>query len=291
MDKYTRREFIQSSAAALPILSGASVVQANSPKASDVIELGRSRLPVSRLGFGAGDGRGKVFLEMGQNNFTRLIRYAYDRGIRFFDLDPSHIHEMMAKALHGVERSSYTLITGTSHRPHDELPGLIDRFRKELDTDYIDGVLITAISAGNWAEEFGPYRDILSQAKADGRIKAHGVSVHGMDALLTLEHDPWVEFALISFNHKGVYMDSPLGVEWTLEQQRDESLPVIQRIHAAGIGVTSMKTFGANGFDNSEERRECIRFILRQGCVDSMPIRFKRTDHLDEVIAMIEEGA
>lgn len=290
---HNRREFIQNgvvSIAALGSLAGMGEVYADSHKASEIVPFGRTHLPASRLGFGVGDGRGKVFLNMGQDRFTSLIRHALDRGIRYFDMDPSHIHGMMAKALQGIERSRYTLVTGTSRPKPDEIPGLIPRFLKELNTDYLDGMLITAIGRANWADEFKTLRDTLGEAKAKGQIRACGVSVHGLEGLKTLAFDPWVDFALISVNHRGIWMDGPEGEERSDIERRDLSLPVIQNIHQAGVGVASMKTFGATGFENEEERRKSIRFIIESGCVDTLPIRFENARQLDEVITMVEEG-
>lgn len=288
---YNRREFLQKGTASLAAFSAlnlAPLARAGASKAREIVEFGRTKLTASRLGFGVGDGRGKVFQQMGQEAFTKLIRQALDRGIRYFDMDPSHIHAMLARALQGVDRNAYTLVTGTSRPKKEEYPQLIERYRKDLNVDCIDGVLITAVGKANWAEEFKDLRDTLGAAKEKGIIKACGVSVHGLEGLKTLAADPWVDFALIGVNHKGVWMDGPEGQELSDAQRRDLSMPVIQQIHNAGVGVASMKTLGATGFENAEERKKSVQFILRSGCVDTMPIRFETIQQLDEVIAMIE---
>ena len=285
-----RRKFLQTGAvslAMLPALSLSQSVNAASTKASELVDFGRTKIKVSRLGFGVGDGRGKVFLNMGQETFTKLIHHAYSQGIRYFDMDPCHIQGMLAEALKGLDRNSYTLITGTSRPKAEDIPGLIPHFLKELKTDYIDGVLITAIGSANWAEEFKQLRDTLSTAKEKGLIKACGVSVHGLDGLKTLANDPWVDFSMPAINHKGTWMDGP--EEKSEIERRDIAMPFIRKIHDAGVGVTAMKTFGATGFENAEERQKSINFIMKSGCVDTMPIRFENTHQLDEVIAMMEK--
>ena len=53
--------------------------------ATDTVMLGRSKMEVTRLAFGTGTDGGAVQAGLGQQEFTRLVRYAYDHGIRFFE--------------------------------------------------------------------------------------------------------------------------------------------------------------------------------------------------------------
>jgi 1-deoxyxylulose-5-phosphate synthase len=290
---YNRREFIQKGTASLTALSALGLSgqsQAASCKASDIVSMGRGQFRASRLGMGVGDGRGKYYLNMGQDTFTKLIRHGYDQGIGYFDMDACHIHGMMANALAGIERSTYTLVTGIRPTGENALDEMIPRYLKEFKTDYIDGVLIIAIGKADWADQFKACRDMLSHAKEKGWIKGHGVSVHGYEGLKTLAVDPWVDFALISCNHRGKWMDAPAGQEADEPQRRDFSVPVIQQIHAAGVGIASMKTFGADGFENAQERQKAIAFNLKLGCIDTMPIHFKNTTELDQTIALFESA-
>jgi hypothetical protein len=110
-----------------------------------------------------------------------------------------------------------------------------------------------------------------------------------LEGLKTLAQDPWVDFALISVNHKGYWMDAPAGEKLEAIERRNISMPHIHAIHKAGVGITSMKTFAANGFEKAGDRKECLRFIRDEGCVDSMPIRFKTQQELDEVIQAMQE--
>ena len=52
--------------------------------AADTVVPSRSKVEATRLAFGTGTNSGGVQAALGQQGFTRLIRYAYDRGIRFF---------------------------------------------------------------------------------------------------------------------------------------------------------------------------------------------------------------
>jgi len=59
--------------------------------------------------FGTGSFSGQVQRDLGQDGFTRLVRYAYDNGIRFFETAESYgdMHRMLGVALKGLPRDSY----------------------------------------------------------------------------------------------------------------------------------------------------------------------------------------
>ena len=148
-----RREFIQRgllSISAIPTISSTCLKQPPNLKAQDVVSLGESGIDVSRLGFGLGVTFGKIYREMGQTAFSRLIHRAYDQGIRYFDLAGDiyvGMHLMLGEALKGVRRDSYYLITQTGRQIEETIPDLLTRYQKELRTDYFDAVLRTSVSA------------------------------------------------------------------------------------------------------------------------------------------------
>src|SRR5215469_10152053 len=113
MSPTTRRSFIKTGLAAgamattviLPLLAAKRT-------ASDTVVLGRSRIQVTRLAFGTGTNGGAVQAALGQQEFTRLVRYAYDRGIRFFETAEAYeTPEMLGLALKGLPRDSYQLMS------------------------------------------------------------------------------------------------------------------------------------------------------------------------------------
>jgi hypothetical protein len=293
-----RRQFIEECALALATLAGVSLNAASIGKpfrADDVVTLGRSKLRASRQSLGLGDGKADGFQKLGQAGFNRLIRHALDKGVRYFDLLPGPAHEMLGVALKGVPRERYALVTNFRH-PEEQNPArMFERFLQELQTDYLDAVLVGAILTKDWATEgkWAERRELLSAAKQAGRVKAHGVSVHGWEALRSIATDPWVELALVSCNHKGTWMDGPPGKKTTEIERRDLSAPLIADIHAAGIGTAGMKIFSHSGYrdakDPAEERLSAIRYVLSRGSIDTLPIMCQSIQEIDEVAAMINQ--
>jgi aryl-alcohol dehydrogenase-like predicted oxidoreductase len=200
---------------------------------------------------------------------------------------------MLAEALKGVPRERYTLVTNFRHPEEQDPAKMVERFLKELKTDYLDAVLAGAILTKDWATEskWAERRDLLSAAKQAGRIKAHGVSVHGFEALQSLPADPWVELALVSCNHKGTWMDAPAGKQATEIERRDLSVPLIHNIHAAGIGTAGMKIFSHSGYRDSsnpaEERSNAIRYVMSLGSIDTLPIMCESIHEFEEVRGII----
>src|SRR5579875_2575641 len=112
--RWSRREFLKAGAAAgaapfVPRALGAAPKRS----ATDWVTLGQSNVQVTRLALGTGTYGGEVQRQLGQAEFTRLVRYAYDRGIRFFETaDAYHgMPQMLATALNGLPRDSYRLMT------------------------------------------------------------------------------------------------------------------------------------------------------------------------------------
>src|SRR5258708_29582971 len=120
MHHNSRRDFLKTGLAAATLAAaGRLPVRAARQTATDWVTLGRSDIKVTRLAFGTGTYSGRVQRELGQDGFTKLVRYAYDRGIRFFETAESYpgMAEMLAIALKGLPRDSYRLMTQLSTPP------------------------------------------------------------------------------------------------------------------------------------------------------------------------------
>jgi aryl-alcohol dehydrogenase-like predicted oxidoreductase len=111
---YTRREFLKTGIVAGTLAVTASPLLSATPQtATDRVTLGKSGVKVTRLAFGTGSFSGRVQRDLGQEGFTKLARYAYDRGIRFFETAESYgeMHRMLGVALKGIPRDSYRIMS------------------------------------------------------------------------------------------------------------------------------------------------------------------------------------
>src|SRR6195256_940332 len=143
----TRRDFMKAGVGATVLWGiggGAGIAQPANRSATDWVTLGKSNVKVTRLAFGTGSHGGRVQRELGQEDFTRLVRHAYDRGIRFFETAESYhgMPEMLGIALKGIPRDNYKLMTKYTVHEDEDPSAKIDMFRKQLNAEYFDILLL-----------------------------------------------------------------------------------------------------------------------------------------------------
>ena len=292
MSERSRREFLKGTLAAGVVASHPRWADAATKRsATDWVTLGNSGVKVTRLAFGTGSWGGKVQRDLGQERFTRLVRHAYDRGIRFFETADaySEMHEMLAIALRGLPRDSYRLMTKMRVRGDEEPKATIDRFRKELESEYFDILLLHCVRVPDWAAQYERLRDALSEAKDKKVILAHGASCQG---LLPLRAGPantdWLDVALLRINPVGTRMDTLKQTDTDDLGDVNEVVGHIAQVRAKGTGVIGMKIIGEGLFKTPEERDASIRFVTKLGTVDSVTIGYKSEAEIDEAIARLD---
>jgi aryl-alcohol dehydrogenase-like predicted oxidoreductase len=285
MSRFTRRDFLAATfgAAALSRLGA----QPTKRLATDWVTLGKSNVKVTRLALGTGTFGGRVQRELGQEGFTSLVRHAYDRGIRFFETAEGYrgMPEMLGMALKGLPRESYTLMTKYSTPGSGANPGTkIDDFRRQLQTEYIDILLLHCLRPPTWETDYRPLQDGLSEAKSKKVILSHGASVHGLPALRTIPGNQWLDLLLMRTNHNGTRMDTPDQRDVDAPGNVDEVTAHAKKIHSQGMGVIGMKLCGEGRFTKAEEREAAMKYVMNLGSVDAVTIGFKSPAEIDEAI-------
>ena len=257
------------------------------------VKLGKSAIETSLLGIGTGvhaGNRTSFLTKQDRKKSIAIIQHAYDRGIRNFDCaDTYGTHGLVAEALAKKDRNEYQLTSKIWVRgggiPEPERPDadvVVERFRKELNTDYIDLVQIHCMVDENWTETQKKQMDILENLKAKGIIRAHGVSVHSLDAMKDAVKSPWVDVLHARINPYGMAMDKP---------DPKEVVEVIQQLNKAGKGVIGMKLVGDGKLRNDSKKiDDSLRFVLGLGCVDMMIVGFEETEQIDNYIGRIEKS-
>jgi predicted aldo/keto reductase-like oxidoreductase len=287
-----RREFLKTTALAGIAVTATTVPTATAAvkqSASDWVTLGKSAVKVTRLALGTGTHGGRAQRELGQEQFTKLVRHAYDHGVRFFETAESYpgMPEMLGIALKGLPRDSYRLMHKYTTPAHgDGPPAKIDMFRRQLQTEYIDILLLHCLRPASWETDYAPLKDGLSEAKVKKSILSHGASVHGLPALRTLPGNKWLDLAMIRMNHDGTRMDTPVP-DAPEQGNVEEVVAHTRKVHAEGMGVISMKLCGEGRFTSFEDRDKAMRFAMNLGVVDSVTIGFTATWQIDEAIERI----
>jgi hypothetical protein len=283
MHRSSRRDFLKATLA-LPALVTAQTAKRS---ATDWVTLGKSGMKVTRLAFGTGTYGGRVQRDLGQEDFTRLVRHAYDRGIRFFETAESYrgMPEMLSIAMKGIPRDSYKLMTKCSAtRAGYDAKAALDQFRKQMNTDYFDIVLLHCMREPTWVLDLAKPADDFSEAKQKKIILAQGASVHGLSALRQFPGNKWLDIAMIRMNHNGTRMDTDATRDEPKPGVVDDVVATMKQVHGRGVGTISMKLVGEGRFTEREDRRAALKFAMNIGCVDCVTIGFKSTAEIDEAI-------
>jgi predicted aldo/keto reductase-like oxidoreductase len=285
MMRISRRDFLKTSVAAGAIASmGSSPLIAERSSAGDLVALGKSRVKVTRLAFGTGSHNGITQRQLGQAEFTRQVRYAYERGIRFFETSDSYVTpQMLGIALKGIPRDTYQLMNKVTTFDGIDPVKKLDQMRRDCNTDYFDIMLLHWQHDGNWPNETLQWQDAIVEAQHHEVIISRGVSVHGLPALRQVPGYRWLEIAMIRVNHKGTKMDSE-NDDWDVPGNVNEVVTRIHESRSAGMGVISMKLIGEGAFTNRDDRQKAMRFAFRNAGVDCVTVGYKSTAEIDEAI-------
>jgi 1-deoxyxylulose-5-phosphate synthase len=251
--------------------------------AADTVVIGRTGIKTSRLAMGTGtvgSGHHSHQTALGIDGLSGLLLNGYDQGLRFFDAADSYgSHPHVAEALKHVPRDKVTVLTKTWARDAKTAREDLDRFRRELGTDYIDICLMHCLTEANWTEQYKGVMDVFSEAKQKGTIRAHGCSCHSIEALRAAAKSPWVEVDLVRINPIGSHMDAdPATV-----------INVIKEMRAAGKGIIGMKILGQGDMRNRQD--EALKFALGLGLLDAFTIGAESKSEQQDLIRRISAVA
>jgi len=284
MGDYSRRNFLKTGLVAGALAGTGTLALADRKTATDWVTLGRSNVKVTRLAFGTGSMSGQVQASLGQDKFTSLVRYAYDRGIRFFETSESYgeTPRMLGIALKGLPRESYRIMTKvtTYHQvdPHAKL----EELRRGIDTEYLDIMLLHWQHTPTWPSDTTHWQDAILEAEQKKTIVSHGASVHGLPALRQVPGNKFVNVAMIRVNHNGTRMDAEIPDGPDLGNV-NEVVTHVKQVRKEGMGVVSMKLIGEGVF-NREDRQKAMRFAFQNAGVDCVTVGYKNTAEIDEAI-------
>ena len=278
-----RRRFLSATAAGAISLANFPhhLFAAAKPKnANDRVLLGPRKIPISRMAMGTGtsgfNGSSNQTRKLGHQGIAELLRAAYDQGVTFWDsADAYGSHTHLREGLKSVPREKVTILTKTLATTADRMKSDLDRFRKEIGTEYIDILLLHVQTATDWNVRQRPVMDVISEAREKGIVRTHGVSCHTLGALKAAAAEPWVEVDLARLNPAGMQMDSdPQTV-----------ISVLKQMKAAGKGVIGMKILGAGGLRSKID--EALQFATAQDVLDCFTIGSESRAEFEDLMRKI----
>ena len=296
MDKLSRRNFIAltaTGALGAGVLAGRGL-PADAPTASapfvvdpaikspiDRVRLGKTGLKISVVGIGTGTvgvNHQSNQTRLGQEAFTRLMRHAHDSGITFFDLaDQYGSNPYFGRAMQGVARDRYVIQTKTNSREPEQVRQDIDRFLRELKTDYLDVLIVHCVTERDWTTRYRGVMDVMEAAKQKGKIRAHGVTCHSFEALQAAAASPWVDTNQVRWNARARHADADVE---TLRK-------LFAGMRAKGQGMVGMKVVGQGDIVRGADAlspASCFRFQIESGVVDAFVVGVEKLEHIDELL-------
>jgi aryl-alcohol dehydrogenase-like predicted oxidoreductase len=251
--------------------------------AADTVTIGKTGIQTSRLAMGTGtvgSGHHSHQTDLGVAGLSALLLNGHDHGLRFFDAADSYgSHPHVAEALKHVPRDKVTVLSKTWARDPATARADLDRFRKELGTEYLDICLMHCVTEGDWTERYRAVMDVLSEAKEKGVIRAHGCSCHSIEALRAAARSPWVEVDLVRINPIGSHMDA----------DPETVVSVIREMKAAGKGIIGMKILGQGDMRGRQD--EAIKYALSLGLLDAFTIGAESKAEQEDLMRRIEKAA
>src|SRR3954452_9857388 len=285
MANCTRRNFLKTGLAAGALAgTGSLPLRAARGSATDWVTLGKSGVKVTRLAFGTGTFSGRTQRELGQDQFTRLVRHAYDRGIRFFETSESYpeMHTMLGVALKGIPRDSYRLMSKVTTRDGVDPQQKFDELRRLASTEYFDIMLLHWQHTATWPADTARWQDAILEVQSRKVVLSHGASGHALPALRRVPGNDWLQVAMIRVNHTGKSMDAE-DYNTQAPGNVPEVVTHVKEVRKQGMGVISMKLAGEGTFDR-EDRRKAMRFAFRNAGVDCVTVGYKAPAEIDAAI-------
>lgn len=209
-----------------------------------------------------------------------LLCHGYDQGLTFWDTADSYgTHPHMAEALKYVPRDKVVIQTKSDSRTYDEMKADVDRFLTELNTSYIDIVLMHALGLNepeaDWPLRLQGAMDALSEARQQGKVRAVGCSVHSIEALRAASTSPWVQVQVVRLNCAGTLMDADNATV----------VSMLSGMRAAGKAIVGIKILGEGGLRTRLD--EALKYALTVGVLDAFVVGAEGKAEQDDLVRRI----
>jgi aryl-alcohol dehydrogenase-like predicted oxidoreductase len=307
-----RRRFLQSSLAAAagaalaPATSLTAAPTAKNESAIPTRPFGKAGLNLPVLGMG-----GSAMIKLGKfagygvdllplEKRIEMVRYAYDRGVRYFDTARIYLESetIMGKGLKGVRDKVYLATKVAVANPEQVRPSL-ESSLKELDTDYVDLVQIhsPAIERVGFEGAMKLHAELVKLR--DQKMLRHiGLTTHvAFETVHQMICTGGFDQVLLAYGYfrKGLdTIHSHRNLEW-----RDMCLA---RAHELKMAIVAMKVFGASilghnaknlvpDYDKAAIARlpgAAIRWVLQDERVSMLNIGISLPEDIDRDVAILK---
>ncbi len=246
----------------------------------EAFRFGSTGLYVSRLCYGTGP-MGGPFNDVPDAEGARLLRYAFDRGVTFWDTAETYdTYRHVRLALQETERKSVVINTKTSARTAADGKDAVERALDELGTDYVDSMMLHAVEDPDDLVNRTGCLEALLRAQAEGRVRHVGASSHVytgpvLEALAGAEE---IEIVLCHLNMKGQGLE---GGDFETHKG------LIKRVYESGKAVQVMKVLDA-GKVSAAEAEAWITWAFEYPYAHSVNLGMWKDDEIDVAVRIVD---
>lgn len=241
----------------------------------DYVKLGKSNLLVSKLCFGAltiGPLQRNLSLDEGSS----LIRRALESGVNF--IDTAQLYRTYPYIRDAITNWSQDVVIATKSYAYtaDMAADALEQARRELDLDVIPIFLLHEQESEHTIRGHWPALEYLIKAKAQGKVKAVGISTHHVEGVLGACKYSEIEIISPLINLSGI------GIQGG---DRDDMLAAINKASGLGKGIYAMKPLGGGHLIDMQE--EAFAFLLNQSNINAIAVGMKSEPELECNLAHI----
>lgn len=261
---------------------------------------GKTGLSLPILGFGGAALPTAWGNPMSTDDRVRLVRHAYDRGVRYFDTAANYMEseDILGRALVEVRDEVYLVTKVEATRP-EQVRGSVERSLGKLRTDRLDAVLLHGTPGVEQMtfQQAMRIRDELDQLRREGLLRHIGLSAHSyFDKALALIASEGFDLCMLACGYfprgyNQLFSDRMVGL-------RESCL---SRAHEQGMAVVGMKVVGAGMLGSRsrevvpsfEERRHqqlpgaAIRHALTDLRLSNFVIGMRFEEEVDKNVATV----
>ncbi len=292
------------------------------------VELGKTGIEVSRLGIGTGTGTAHpsgycAQALMDKDELAKLLLYALDRGINLWDTAFQYnTYPHIKKALKQVSRKDVVLATKLTTANEKETIRDFNITLKDLNTDYIDVCLLHGVRTDAELQMRSGAINAMVKLQKEGRIRAVGISSHGLSALKSILEMPEMDLVWARINYAGLNMDTGClsmydqmaSVYWLKkcvkllpervksfirpktnlqppipEDVHKEVTNMLQNIHSQSKGIVGMKVLAEGVLRNDAEK--AVKYVNSLPFIDSFIIGMLNKKEIDENCRIINTAS
>lgn len=302
-----RREFLKKTTQALAtvaVCERKASADTQPASAIPIRTLGKTGLKLPILGYGGAGLPTKWRNPLSHEDRVAMIRYAYDRGLRYYDTAGNYMESqaILGEALKD-RRREVCLVTKVETTKTEEVRKAVEKSLKELQTDYLDVLLIHGTPGLQQmsVEQAMKIHAELVKLRGEKITRFIGFSAHGyFDKALALINSGGFDLCMLSYG----YVPRGHNQVWTprMTKLRDDCLA---RAHELGMGIVAMKVISGGwlgawsgyvvpGFDKQRLAQlpgAAIRHVLQDSRVHMLAIGMRLKKEIDANLKILSGDA